>query len=333
MIIVEDSFDLKNEGRAGGNRRRYIIHAVKAMFQSPVTQEALKLGEAYGYFGHTIREMTGKMRPREMEVVTIDGKPVQIQVVPSNRTLAVDVDENGIVNHKQEILDTPPGRIVQAMWNDKVGGWSWATSGSNDPAFGARPRSFFGFDYVKQPNFVPLDRQQAMMESATGERVIELLVSSGVSNGDAVPLFEGWAGLSESYAATRDVDMDIMMMEGLLIEERNRSLVLSRDLDLAKQEREDLGKRREQALMEALDTAPMVFTKDQREAFLRLSTPEDAKVVKMMLESLANMDVESLPIRHRAAPVEITPTPTKGERSGIPLGAVIFQKQLPTWPK
>ena len=52
MRRVDDVFKIHKEGRTGGNGRRYVLHAVRQMIQSPATQEGLKLGELEGYYGH-----------------------------------------------------------------------------------------------------------------------------------------------------------------------------------------------------------------------------------------------------------------------------------------
>lgn len=53
----------------------------------------------------------------------IDGKPV---------TLKASVDDNGIVTHTQEILDTEPGNIVDGMNRSRAGGCSCVTSGDDN---------------------------------------------------------------------------------------------------------------------------------------------------------------------------------------------------------
>lgn len=72
----------------------------------------------YGYYGHGRRAMhynkTKSLNLPEVSVVMVDGKPVVLENVPSNRTIDISIDDNGIVTHTQEILDTDTGRIVQA---------------------------------------------------------------------------------------------------------------------------------------------------------------------------------------------------------------------------
>nr|WP_225312395.1 hypothetical protein [Salmonella sp.]QBM91379.1 hypothetical protein NNIBIDOC_00046 [Salmonella sp.] len=51
----------------------------------------------------------------------VDGKPVVLENVPSNGTIDISIDGNGIVTHTQEILDTDTGRIVRGMINSGAG--------------------------------------------------------------------------------------------------------------------------------------------------------------------------------------------------------------------
>ncbi|MCV4783918.1 hypothetical protein OFM36_31255, partial [Escherichia coli] len=75
------------------------------------------------------RQLTGKLEVPETSVIMVEGRPVVIDNVPACRTVAISVDDNGIVTHTQEILNTEPGKIVAAMIESRAGGWSWATGG------------------------------------------------------------------------------------------------------------------------------------------------------------------------------------------------------------
>ncbi|MGL5226169.1 MAG: hypothetical protein ACRC8Q_12745, partial [Aeromonas sp.] len=296
-VVITDEFDLKNEGRMGGNGRRYVLHAVKAMIQSKATQEGIRLRELYGYFGHGRREIADKLKLAEVEVVMVKGKPVVIENVPSNLTLSIDMDESGLVSHKQEVLDTPPGLIVQSMIDNKAGGWSWATGGTDTAQRGGAvyARSFYGCDYVNQPNFVPVDRQRPMLESAGAAhfQIVSALSARGFDPDGLQPMLESWGRLSDASRATNDHQLDVMMLEGLLLESNGQMAELKRDLDTAKAEREQAIKNRDMMILEALDSMPLMLTKSQREAIVAMETPEDAKVFRSLLESLTRTDIGS----------------------------------------
>nr|WP_225312279.1 hypothetical protein [Salmonella sp.] len=61
----------------------------------------------------------------EVSVVMVDGKPVVLENVPSNRTIDISIDDNALLLIMVEILDTDTGRIVQGMINSGAGGWSY----------------------------------------------------------------------------------------------------------------------------------------------------------------------------------------------------------------
>lgn len=326
-VIVTDEFDLKNEGRMGGNGRRYVLHAVKAMIQSKATQEGLRLGELYGYFGHGRREMADKLTLPEVEVVMVNGKPVVIENVPSNRTVAIDVDDSGIVSHSEEVLDTAPGQIVQAMIENGAGGWSWATGGSESQVRGgpAYARTYHGCDYVKQPNFVPLDRQRAMFESVgsqASDQIVMTLGQRGFDTEALQPMFESWGRLSEKAREVCNYQLDVMMMEGMLNEARGEAADLKRDLEASRAEQVKAVEERQQMILEALDSMPLMLTKKQRKALVDMNTPEDAQVFRALLESFSSTDLGTLPIGGRQpATVSRTPAgkgPSKNAISFLP---------------
>lgn len=118
LRTVTDRFSLIDKIRrfTPQNDRNYLLRSVRETFASPEMQERIQLGEMFGYYGHGRRAAyyarTGRLNLPEFAVVMIDGKPVTLENVPSNRTLEVSVDDNGIVTHVQEILDTDPGNII-----------------------------------------------------------------------------------------------------------------------------------------------------------------------------------------------------------------------------
>lgn len=322
---VTDSFNVYKEGRMGGNGRRYVIHSVRAMLESPATQEGLRLGELYGYFGHGRRQLTGKMRPAEVEVVMINGKPVVIENVPSNRTTAISLDDDGTIHHTQEVLDTPTGLIVQSMLDSFAGGWSWACEGPSSKVTGDHPRAYYGCDYVLQPNYIPPDRQAAMFESVGVSSQQELIAHNlqnmvGMDGEQVNALLESWSSVSEARRLEDASMYDVMMLEGMLIEAKSHRSELERDLELARQELKESKTSREQMMLEALDTLPVMLTKSQRQALISMQTKEDAQVFKQLLESVAGTPFGTLPLNGRGAPATVKPGATVQE---VP-GAVIF---------
>ena len=289
MRRVETAINIHKEGRSGHNGRRYVQHSVRAMIDSAATQEGLRLGELFGYFGHTARTLSGKMKPDEQEVVMVNGKPVVMQNVPSNRLVAISLDDDGTLHHT--------GNLVCAMIDSNAGGWSWAVTGPRNSA-GDHPQTMYGFDYVAQPNFIPLVRQGAMLDSV-GEEVITRL---GMDRDGYSAMLDSWAQASEARHIEEASLYDIMMLDGMLIEERNSSALLKRDLEAAREEARQAAQTRQEAMMDALENYPVMLTKEQRRAIASMATPEDALIFRQFLDSLSRSDLGSLPLGGKREP-------------------------------
>ncbi|EBF2947688.1 head processing protein, partial [Salmonella enterica] len=200
LKTVTDRFCLYKNARTGRqNGRKYVLGAVKAMLESKETQEGLRLGELYGYYGHGRREMTGKLELPETSVIMVEGRPVVIDNVPACRTVDISVDDKGVVTHTQEILNTEPGKIVAAMIESRAGGWSWATGGRQAGNI-AVTTSFHGVDYVTNPNYVSLDHPASagMFESADAQSLLaESLAQHGYSEESVQAVITHYGKLAE----------------------------------------------------------------------------------------------------------------------------------------
>ena len=163
-MVVTETFNIFNDGRRHNPApQSFQLSALQQTLRSSETKERIRLKEAIGYFGHRPRELSGKIDPGEMEVVQVDGKAVVLQIEPVVRTIDVDVDDDGKVTHTQEFLPTDMGRKCYERYKAGHGGFSWAMAGSNPGNGPAIARAFKGFDYVRQPNFIPLQRQQMLL--------------------------------------------------------------------------------------------------------------------------------------------------------------------------
>lgn len=288
---VTQSFNLKDHGRSDGNGRGYLVDSVKRMRDSPLFKERLKLGELYGYFGHNLRQLAGKMDLDETTIVQFEGKPVVIESIPSNRTVAFDVSDDGIVTHTQEILDTPTGRAVAAMVDAGVGGWSWAVKGFEGIA-GAIARSFHGFDFVKHPSYIDTEKMQAMFESvgvgSEDELYEKMFESAGFDAGQSGKLMAAWGRRAPSLAEYEEITQEVMMLEGV---------VASREAELAEviTERDARSIR----MLEAVRQFPVFTTDRQLQALTNMASDEDKAIVIAMFEGLKNQFPE-LPIGQSA---------------------------------
>ncbi|SEN69649.1 hypothetical protein [Nitrosomonas marina] len=149
-------YSLKDRGRQHtGQPRNFNIKALYDSINGSACQETVASRGMTGYYGHMPRIRFG-MTP--VEGVFDNGKftPVEHALV----TTHLKIDENGVIEHKAEFLDTPSGRLAARLFDDKVGGWSSAIDQSKP--------EFHGFDYVIQPNFLANSFRGITMDDVLG---------------------------------------------------------------------------------------------------------------------------------------------------------------------
>ncbi|WP_419238293.1 hypothetical protein ACN08P_23500 (plasmid) [Photobacterium leiognathi subsp. mandapamensis] len=308
LQTVTDKFNLFNDGRKlSANHRNYILSAVKEMISSPRTQELLRLGEAYGYYGHQNRKRANKLDLSETEVINVNGKPVVVENVPACRTTDITVDESGVVTHTQEVLDTPTGRLVDDLIKSSAGGWSWATGG-RDTAEASITRSYHGMDYVLQPNYISLNHPAMMLESI-GERddmILESFMHSGLDE-DSAKHALNYIKVSSTQDALVDLEHEAMILESKLREQQTIIDELTQKVESHQQ--------KDQMLLEALDSLPIFVTEDQRRAILSMATEDEKNVVTAMFESVGNGKMTTLPLRNQSIHSEYVKNVSRGDRA------------------
>lgn len=281
LKAVTDSFSLFNDGRQlSANKRNYIVRAVQSMLASQRTQELLRVGEAYGYYGHQPRQRAKKLDIGETEVIMVQGKPVVVENVPSNRTKSITCDDNGVVTHTEEFFDTPTGRIALSLWESGAGGWSWATGGRDTPQ-ASLTTSFHGMDYVLQPNYLSLDHPSMMLESANASDMIfeSLQKHGGFEYDDAMAISDSIQNASQ-LPDTVDLENHVMYLESVNNELRDQI-----------ESRNSIG----DMLLEAANSLPVYLTDSQRKAISSMANKDDVKVVQALFESLGSEQSKTLP--------------------------------------
>lgn len=299
---VTDSFSLRKLIRkhTPQNGRKYLLDAVAAVISSPLARERMALGEMFGYYGHGRREQhykeTGDLRLPEFTTMIVDGKPIQLNNVPASRT--VDITLNGdIVTHTQEILSTETGDIVNSMEAGSIGGWSWVTAGPDRGLAGAIARKFEGLDYVTTPNFISINKNIAMLESA-GDRelaIIAQLRHRGFSDNACVDIAHHFEHMRESAMLESVVpyfEGELLQLEGRLLEAQQKEQQYVAMMEAA-QQAETVRLTAQTAFIETL---PLFFSKEQRIALENLNTPQDFQILSAMLEAAR----QPLPGQNRA---------------------------------
>ncbi len=149
---ITSTFSIFDTGRRyTGKQRGYLLDNVSKVINSAAVRERLRLRQLQGYFGHTMRELAGKLSLTSKNVLTLpNGQQIVADAVPGCVTTDLQIDSKGNVTHVQEVLDNDEGNKIWGLHKNRVGGFSWAASGG---ASGGNTvlSDLFGFDYVPDP--------------------------------------------------------------------------------------------------------------------------------------------------------------------------------------
>ncbi len=316
LRTVTDRFSLVEKVRrhTPQNERNYIMQSVRATINDPEVKEHMALGQMFGYYGHGRRAMhyakTGKLNLPEICVVMVDGKPVTLDNVPASRTVAISLDDDGVVSHTQEILSTEPGNIVSGMLDSNAGGWSWVTGGDDKPTRSIVD-SFHGFDYVTTPNYISLDHKSMMMESATdrSDAMHLALRNAGYSDNAATDICHHFETMRDSQAMFEAVERSNHLesqnwaMQGRLLEMQERLT----NANMMLESNGEAAKKRRKVMREALADMPVFLSKEQRHALTNMETEDDARIVAAIMESVGGNLSSTLPLGGKKTPEVIAP--------------------------
>lgn len=271
---VKEQFNIFEDGRKFNPcPQKWVLDALQRVINSGETKERISLNEAEGFFGHTIRELTGKINPSEMEIIQKGDQSVVVNVVPAVRTASLVIDGQGNVTHEQEFLDTEPGKAALSTYESGSGGFSWALTGS-DGIGGRVARAFSGFDFVKRPNFIPKHRQQMMLSSIQQmQQDDQMLLSSMGDRGVEADKAQALLAQFNSHLSS-DADVIDQLLLSQMMEERSQ---------------------RELLLSSVIDNSVFFINKAQKEALLRCGSG-DKEVLEQLFSSMANTDTSRLPV-------------------------------------
>lgn len=342
LRTVTDRFSLTELFRKNTyqNGRNYLISAVANILNSPETQERMKLGELYGYYGHGRREhhfnKTGSIRLPETSVIMVEGAPVVVDNVPSNRTIAISISPDGVVSHTEEILDTPTGQIVNGLEKSNAGGWSWATKGGIQSGK-AIIREYAGCDYVGIPNFLSLDKMAMMTESPADEQaqICAVLMQNGMSEAAAVDVYlhfrkmrDGTALLEAAHRAT-ELELDLLALQGMH-EAVEKDLRQQLEATTARYNETSASQKamleaassfrdqRRKAVQAMLEGFPFHISEAQRDALINMENEHDMQVVMSLFESVGRSQLNTLPIgRHQPIPANLKPNYSFDDDPGV----------------
>lgn len=306
--IIECSFSLFNEGRKyTGHHRKYILENAKQICYSPATREKIALNEALGYFGHGRREFAGKVRINEVEKIMENGKPMIVENVPSNVTIAFDVLDDGTVNHKQRILESAPGQIVAGLNKSKVGGFSWACAGSDGGRKGATVlTSFEGFDYVMNPGFS--GNRGYVLESASAETrdmILESICQTGIEDKEAEMILESWLASAQWRAFELEnklADAEIYSADMCDTLDRLKTEVSQAQDTISVYESAEQARKR--LVSESCGKYHIVIPVDVADAMISMSSEADFHKVVGFFESAYTAELAALPLGRKIKAIQ-----------------------------
>lgn len=146
------TYNLADRGRQhnGVDRSGLDIRSMVNQINSPATQELVQSGDLFGYNGHEIRARFG-MNPPDKYVNPATGAVINIE--PAIRTIKLSADSDGNVTTQHEFLDTSDGRYANKLYANKAGGFSSAINRRRGDNGLYEVTGFYGYDYVRQPNY------------------------------------------------------------------------------------------------------------------------------------------------------------------------------------
>ena len=313
--IIKCRFNIFQEGRKyTGHHRNYVLENAKSVCLAPETVEGIKLREKLGYLGHGRRQMAGKMAIDEVErITTPDGKTLIVENVPSNVTVHFAIDDEGNVEHHQELLtENAPGKIVSGLNKSKVGGFSWAMGGKDGGAYGITRggTAFDGFDYVMNPGF-SRNRGYILESAAAHDMILENIVAAGVDDKKAEEYLHSWQAsallanedLLERLAQAEIYESGLVETHEVAIAEASEKLAaVTSDYDGARTTiklLQDEAEARKAIVLESAKKSPIVVPDDVAEAMISLATEEDFAKMIGFFESAAKVDLSRYPVLGR----------------------------------
>jgi hypothetical protein len=300
---IKCQYNLFREGRTySGHHRNYILESARNVCMAPETRERIRLREAFGYFGHGRRQLAGKLNLSEVETVRLPGgQSIILENVPSNVTTYFQIDENGNVEHHQEILEhNKPGQIVLGLHKSRVGGFSWAMDGSDGGARGKTTTSaFYGFDYVLNPGFA--ENRGFVLESAdaaTRDVILENICQTGKVDGKTAEAYlDSWlASVSLENIALQDrIEESAIQADGL----REKIEANLSEIDRLKKQLsaiQGVENQRRKTIMESARTSRIAIPQRILDAIIEMADEEDFHHLTQFFETARQIDLSTLPL-------------------------------------
>ena len=322
-------FNIFDTGREyTGKQRGYILDNVKQVINSPVVQERLRLREMVGYVGHGLREMAGKLTLGEKQSVKMpNGQMTVVDAIPSNVAISIAIDDDGWIDHVQEVLDNDEGTKLLGLHNSRLGGFSWASAGGK---VGANTiiNDLLGFDYVHNPLFSSnrgyvLDSAGEDMDDVYDRvAILDNLTAAGVKEEDSAMVLDSFTA-SAVFEASQYREQ-LFASQQVIADQFEQQQELRLLLDSATGEVETmkgLSNNRAEMCKHLQNVSQLNINDQVLDALVNMNTVAHVEIVKRLLLDSANIDTSHLPINgkhqplHVKAPTVVTDEPEYGDLS------------------
>lgn len=298
-------FNIFDTGREyTGKQRGYILENVKRVIDSPMVQERLRLREAVGYVGHGLREMAGQLTLGEKCSVKMpNGQMMVVDAIPSNVMTSISIDDDGWVEHTQEVADNDEGKKLLGLHNSKIGGFSWASAGGKINA-NTIISDLVGFDYVHNPLFssnrgyVMDSADDAMSDVFDREMVLDNLTAAGIADHNEANMVLDSFVASAVFEASQYREQ-LFASQQIIADQHEKHVEQSQLLDSATTEinshKEQQGNR-EHLFKQLQQTCQLNINDQVLDALVNMRTVDDVEAVKTLLMDAASINASHLPI-------------------------------------
>lgn len=142
-------YNITDRGRKYvGQARQFDVAKVVAIINGGAVQELVNKGDMFGYLGHGVRADFGLLPDESVVTPTKDGGTQFTPIDPCCRTVSIKAYPDGTIEHEAEFIDNKLGHTAWEWFQNKIGGFSSVFAPSME-----NPTMFYGFDYVRMPNF------------------------------------------------------------------------------------------------------------------------------------------------------------------------------------
>lgn len=283
------------------NAQRYLIDNVRDQVYESPCRERLNNRELYGFCGHGVRMLSGKLKVDETGLVKTPQGFIRVENEPSNVTVALECSKDGEFSHTQEILPaTTPGKKVSSFIKSKIGGFSWAFERTPAQMGVTGVGRFYGMDYVFDPGFNT--NRPFVLESASEDDLAMVYESvaadMGITENEAEILITDWS----KTVMLKALELQTQMEEAAIFEAAQQDQITSQaekiqELEESLQKLSLEKEARRQMILENAEALPIAIPAENIDAFIRMESKGDFDATMAFFQKASQVDLAKLPLQ------------------------------------